>query len=300
MCKKTRAKTEHATCKTRSRSKQLTLKVLATRSIVKGTMPVTPQTPPEQETRLRVSLIHMKVRSALKANLEAASTAVYKAAEKNPAFIALPEYFSVPNNMEHFDSAEEISKETCKETLRFLANTSKELPNIYLLGGTVLEEENGAFYNTSTLWRNGTLIGKYHKRNPINAEVKAGVSRGDKPAVFATDYCKVGMLVCADMFDPATVKAVVDLGAELVFLPVAAMGTHPHVKGHPLTEKLATDNGVYVVKVGNVSSNARGGRSAFITPWGIEQEATDAVEDSVMTIDFDMQKLREYRKALKN
>jgi len=88
------------------------------------------------------------------------------------------------------------------------------------------------------------------------------------------------------------------LGAELVFLPVAAMGTHPHVTGHPLTEKLATENGIYVVKVGNVSSNARGGRSAFITPWGVEKEVSDALEDSVMTKDFDMQKLREYRKTL--
>jgi omega-amidase len=247
---------------------------------------------------LKISLIHMKVRGSLKDNLEAAATAVHKAASNKPAFIALPEYFSVPNNMEHFDSAEKISRETYKETMKFLAEISKELPDIYLLGGTVLEEDDGTFYNTSTLWQNGMLVGKYRKRNPISAELKAGVSRGDKPAVFTTDYCKVGMLVCADMFDPPTIKAVVDLGAELVFLPVAAMGTHPHVKGHPLTEKLATDNGIYVVKVGNVSSNARGGRSAFITPWGIEQEATDTVKDSIMTINFNMQKLRDYRKNL--
>jgi predicted amidohydrolase len=248
---------------------------------------------------LKVSLIHMKVRNSLKGNLEAAATAVHKAAEQKPAFIALPEYFSVPNNMEQFTSAEKISKETCAETIRFLAETSKELPEIYILGGTVLEEDHGKFYNTSTLWRNGSIIGKYRKRNPINAELRAGVSRGDKPAVYTTEHCKVGMLICADMFDPPTIKGVVYLGAELVFLPVAAMGTHPHVTGHPLTEKLATENGIYVVKVGNVSSSARGGRSAFITPWGIEQEASDAVEDAVMTIDFDMQKLREYRKSLK-
>jgi predicted amidohydrolase len=241
----------------------------------------------------------MKVRSSLKANLKAASTAVHKAASQKPAFIALPEYFSVPNNMEHFTSAEKISQETYEETMKFLADTSKTLQGIYLLGGTVLEEASGKFYNTSTLWHNGTLIGKYRKRNPISAELKAGVSRGDMPAAFTTEHCVVGMLVCADMFDPPTIKAVVDLGAELVFLPVAAMGTHPHVKGHPLTEKLATENGIYVVKVGNVSSNARGGRSAFITPRGIEQEASDAVKDSVMTMDFDMQKLREYRKSLK-
>jgi predicted amidohydrolase len=210
----------------------------------------------------------MKVRSTLQGSLEAAATAIRKAAQQKPAFIALPEYFSVPNNMEHFDSAEKISRETYRETMKFLGEISKELDGIYLLGGTVLEEADGKFYNTSTLWRNGVLLGKYWKRNPINAELQAGVSRGDKPAVFATDYCKVGMLVCADMFDP-------------------------------LTEKLATDNGIYVVKVGNVSSNARGGRSAFITPWGIEQEATDTVKDSVMTTNFNMQKLREYRKTLK-
>ena len=252
-----------------------------------------------QVNSLKVSLIHMKVRNSLKGSLEAAATAVREAASQKPVFIALPEYFSVPNNMEQFTSAEKISKETYEETMKFLAEISKKFPNIYILGGTVLEEEHSKFYNTSTLWRNGTLIEKYRKRNPINAELRAGVSRGNKPAVYTTDHCTVGMLVCADMFDPPTIKGVVDLGAELVFLPVAAMGTHPHVTGHPLTEKLATDNGIYVVKVGNVSTSARGGRSAFITPWGIEQEASDAVEDAVMSIDFDMQKLRKYRKSLK-
>ena len=77
------------------------------------------------------------------------------------------------------------------------------------------------------------------------------------------------------------------------------MGSHPHVKGHPLTEKLAAESGIYVVKVGNVSSNARGGRSAFITPWGIEQEVSDALEDSVITSNLDLQRLDEYRKMLK-
>jgi omega-amidase len=248
--------------------------------------------------QLKVSLIHLRIRNILQENLKAAKQGIQKASKTKPQFIALPEYFSVPNSMEDFTSAQRISQETMIETLNFLTQISKEHPEIYILGGTVLEEENTKYYNTSTLWRNGKLIGKYHKKNPIEIELKAGVSKGDKPAVFNTDFCKVGMLVCADMFDPPTIKQVVDLGAELVFLPVAAMGTHPSVKGHPLTEKLATENGIYVVKVGNVSSSARGGRSAFITPWGIEQEVSDAIEDSVITTNFDMQKLREYRKNL--
>jgi len=247
---------------------------------------------------LKVSLVHMKVRPNLKSNLSAAERGIQEAAKQKPAFIVLPEYFSVPNNMEQFNNAQSISKETYLPTIHFLKQTSQEHPEVYLVGGTVLEEDNGKFYNTTTMWKGGTLVGSYRKRNPIVAELRAGVSKGDQPAVFSTEHCKVGMLICADMFDPPTIKEVVDLGAELVFLPVAAMGTHPHVKGHPLTEKLATENGIYVVKVGNVSSNARGGRSVFITPWGIEQEVSDAVEDSVITTDLDMQKLREYRQNL--
>jgi omega-amidase len=241
----------------------------------------------------------MKVRSDFNENLTAAKQGIQKAAQQKPAFIALPEYFSVPNNMEQFTSAKTISTDTFKTTYDFLGRVSKEVPDSYLMGGTILEEENGKFYNTSTLWRNGTLIGKYRKRNPIKAELDAGVSRGDKPVVFNTEHCKVGMLVCADMFCRVTIKEVADLGAELVFLPVAAMGTHPTVNGHPLTFRLAYENGIYLVKIGNVSSNARGGRSAFITPWGIEQEVSDALEDSVLTKDFDMQRLREYRITLK-
>lgn len=248
---------------------------------------------------MKVSLIHLRIRNNLQDNLCAAKEGIYKAATQDPQFIALPEYFSVPNSMAEFIDAAKISHETCQATLNMLTEVSKKLPEIYLLGGTILEEEKGNFYNTSTLWRNGQLIGKYHKRNPIAVEIEAGVNRGNEPAVFTTEFCKVGMLVCADMFDPSTIEAVVNLGAEIVFLPVAAMGTHPNVKGHPLTEKLATENGIYVIKVGNVSSSARGGRSAFITPWGINGEVTDAIEDSVITTNFDMQKLRNYRKTLK-
>lgn len=248
---------------------------------------------------MKVSLIHLRIRNSLQNNLEAASNGVREAAKQKPAFITLPEYFSIPDSMEHFTSAKETSRKTYKSTMDFLCKISAEQPEIYLVGGSVLEEDTNAFYNTSTLWKDGELVGKYRKRNPIAVELKAGVSKGTQPAVFTTEHCKVGLIICADMFDLPTVKAVVDLGAELVFLPVAAMGTHPDVKGHPLTEKLAAENGVFVVKVGNVSSSVRGGRSAIIAPWGIIKEVTDAPKDTVITADLDFSRLREYRKSLK-
>ncbi len=240
----------------------------------------------------------MKVRNSLENNLKAAEAAIRKAAKQKPALIALPEYFTVPGCMEDFTSAQSVSKETCIETLNFLEEISKQIPDIYLLGGTVLEEDSGKYYNTSTLWKNGSLLAKYKKINPIKAEIKAGVAKGARPVVVNTEIGKIGLLVCADMFDADLVKQTANLGAEIISLPVAAMGTHPSVKGHPLTEKVALDNGLFVLKVGNVCSSMRGGRSAIIAPWGILGEVSDAPEDSILTADLDMQRLREYRRKL--
>ncbi len=247
---------------------------------------------------MKVSILHMGIRTNIENNLLAAKKAVRKASKEKPAIIALPEYFTVPNCMANFTDALEISSETCNKTLDFLQSISLEIGNIYLLGGTVLQEEFGKFYNTSTLWRNGELLAKYKKNNPIEAEIKAGVSRGTQPVVIDTDVGKIGLIVCADTFDPTLVKRIAQMGVEILSLPVAAMGTHPAVKGHPLTEAIARDYGLFILKVGNVSSNMRGGRSALIAPWGILGEVSDAVEDSVLTAELNMEQLREYRKKL--
>jgi predicted amidohydrolase len=200
--------------------------------------------------------------------------------------------------MGDFTDAKKISEETCQKTLDFLEKISAELDDIYLLGGSVLEEFNGKYYNTSTLWKNGSLLAKYKKINPIAAEIKAGVAKGTTPVVIDTEIGKIGLLVCADTFDPALIKQTANLGAEIISLPVAAMGTHPTVKGHPLTEQIARDYGLFILKVGNVCSSMRGGRSAIIAPWGILGEVTDAPEDSILTRELDMARLREYRKKL--
>jgi omega-amidase len=247
---------------------------------------------------MKVSILHMEIRNTLKDNLTASKTAVLKSAEQKPAIIALPEYFTVPNCMADFTDAPKISHETSTKTIQVLQEVSKTIGEIYLLGGTVLQEDKGKYYNTSTLWKNGQLIAKYKKINPIKAEIAAGVARGSQPLVVETDLGKIGMIVCADSFDPNLVKKVASLGAEIVSLPVAAMGTHPVVKGHPLTEGIAREYGLFVLKVGNVCSNMRGGRSAIIAPWGLLGEVSDAPEDSVLTAELDMHRLKEYRKKI--
>jgi predicted amidohydrolase len=246
----------------------------------------------------KVSILHMKIRLSLQENIDAAKTAVQAAARQKPSLISLPEYFTVPNCMADFTDAAKISQATCQETLIFLQNASKKLGNIYLLGGSVLQKDGDKYFNTSTLWRNGELLAKYKKINPIAAEVKAGVAKGNQPTVVDTELGRLGLLVCADTFDLDLVKCIANMGAEIISLPVAAMGTHPTVKGHPLTEGIARDYGLFILKVGNVCSSMRGGRSAIIAPWGILGEVTDAPEDEILTRDLDIPRLKDYRVKL--
>jgi omega-amidase len=248
---------------------------------------------------MKVSLLHMEIRGTLEDNLKAAKIAVLKAAKQKPSLIALPEYFTVPNCMTDFTDAPKISNQTAAKTIDFLIEISKIIGDIYLLGGTVLEKDHNKYYNTSTLWRNGKLLAKYKKISPIKAEIDAGVAKGSTPIVIDTELGKLGMIVCADTFNPEVVNAIAALGAEIVSLPVAAMGTHPAVQGHPLTVGIAQNFGIYILKVGNVCSNMRGGRSAIIAPWGVLGEVTDSLDDSILSADLDMKMLRDYRAQLR-
>lgn len=247
---------------------------------------------------MKISLIHMKTRNSMKEGLSAARKKIREAANQEPNFIALPEYFSVPGFIENFSSAEEIFEKTYNPTVKFLQSVSAEFPNIYIVGGTLIEKSQNTFFNTCMIWRNAKLLGSYRKRNLINMEIKMGIDRGEKPFVIETEFGKVGILICADIFDADAVKQTVSLGAETIFLPVASLSTHPNVKGHPLSEKIASENGVFIVKVGNIRSGAKGGRSAIIAPWGVIEEAEETRSDKVLTADLDMKRLRCYREEI--
>jgi predicted amidohydrolase len=244
---------------------------------------------------MRISLIHMKTRDLTEEVFQAAWEKIHEAAEQKPNFIALPEYFSVPSFIEKFSSASEIFEKTYTPTVEFLRKVSAKLPGIYIVGGTFIEKSQNAFFNICTIWRDGRLLGSYRKRNPVGVETKMGVGKGDKPFVLSTEFGNIGLLICADIFDAEAVKQTISLGAETIFLPVASLSTHPDVKGHPLSEKIASENGVFIAKIGNVRSNTWGGRTAVIAPWGVIKEAPLTLSDFALTVDLDMQRLRAYR-----
>lgn len=238
----------------------------------------------------------MQVSDSPEKNLETAEQMLYKAADLGSKFICLPEYFSMPSNIEDSEHIEDIADATHDQTVKLLKQISKEV-DAYIVGGTLFERFRGKYYNTCLFLKHGEIMGKYRKMHLTAWEKKAGLNVGSTHHIFETEYCRTGILICADVFYPRTVRKLASLGAEVIFLPVSASRTHPYVQGHPLTIKRAQDNKVFILKNGNTRSNSRGGNSAIISPWGILNQAKDEINTKIISADLDIKKLREYRRS---
>lgn len=230
-------------------------------------------------------------------NLKTAEKMMYKAANEDTKFICLPEYFAFPANIEDKNRIEDTVKEIHDPAVQLLTRVSNDI-DAYIVGGTIFEKYRGKLYNTCLFLRHGKILGKFRKMHLTEWEKKVGLNVGRTFRVFETEYCRTGILICADVFYPKTVKRLASLGAEVIFLPVSASRTHPEVKGHPLTEKRAKDNRVFILKNGNTRSNSRGGNSAIISPWGILNQAKDEMNTKIVSADLNITKLRNYRKTI--
>lgn len=243
---------------------------------------------------MQVSLVHMQISESPEKNLETAEKMLYKAAESGSKFICLPEYFPFPASVEDNDQIEEIAEATRNPVVKLLKRVSKDV-DAYIVGGTVFEKFRGNYYNTCLFLRYGKILGKFRKMHLTDWEKRVGLHVGSTFKVFETEFCKVGILICADVFYPRTVRRLATLGAEVIFLPVSASRTHPYVKGHPLTSKRAENNKVFILKNGNTRSKSRGGNSAIISPWGMLSQAKDEMNTKIISADLDIDKLRKLR-----
>jgi predicted amidohydrolase len=239
----------------------------------------------------------MQISDSPKNNLETAEQMLYKAADADSKFICLPEYFSMPSNIEDIKDINRIVDETHEPTVQLLKRVSDEV-DAYIVGGTLFEKFRGKYYNTCLFLRHGEILGKYRKMHLTEWEKEAGLNVGSTFRIFETEFCKAGILICADLFYSRTVRRLASLGAEVIFLPVSASKTHPHVQGHPLTSGRAQDNKVFILKNGNTRSNSRGGNSAIISPWGILNQARDEKNTKIISADLDMTKLRDCRSTV--
>ena len=109
---------------------------------------------------------------------------------------------------------------------------------------SMVERDGRDLFNTGVLIdRTGRIAGKYRKVQLPFEEVSRGIAPGSGFPVFATEFGKVGMLICHDASFPEAARELALNGAELILMPIWG-GREALVRAR------AIENGVYVVTSG--------------------------------------------------
>jgi predicted amidohydrolase len=130
--------------------------------------------------------------------------------------IVLPEGITVVGTKQtYLDVAERVPG----ADTAFLATLARE-KKAYLAAG-IYERDGDVVYNTSVLLdREGRLVGKYRKVYLPREELEGGITPGDSYPVFETDFGRVGMMICYDVFFPDPARALAAQGADIILMPI--------------------------------------------------------------------------------
>ena len=192
--------------------------------------------PAERPKRpVRLATIYCRPRNSKspEASVEAFARLVRQAASQKPDFICLPEGITIIGTGKSYIEVAEPAPGPTTEKLGVLARES----NAYLVAG-IYERVGPTVYNTAVLiGRDGRLIGGYRKAALPNEEIAGGITPGEEFPVFETEFGKVGLMICWDVFFPEPARALAAQGAEIVFLPIWG-GNADLIKARPIENQV--------------------------------------------------------------
>lgn len=257
-------------------------------------------------SKFRLAVVQLQV-SAVKAdNLSRAQRLVKEAAEQGGKVVLLPECFNSPYGTGFFSTyAERIPG----ESTQLLSEAAKE-NKVYLVGGSIPEEEDGKLYNTCTVFGpDGQLLVKHRKIHLFDIDVPGKIrfqesetlSPGDSLSVFDTPFCRVGVGICYDMRFAELAQLYSRKGCQLLVYPGAFNMTTGPAHWELLQRGRALDNQVYVATASPArdegASYVAWGHSTVVNPWG-EVISKAGADETIIYADIDLQYLADIRQQI--
>lgn len=172
--------------------------------------------PATRQVKVATVNLHPQKTGAKAASLDRFASLVRSEVAAGTDLILLPEGISlVGTGLKYGDVAAAVPG----PDTAFLAELAKE-KKAYIVAG-LMEREGKALYNTTVLiGRDGKYLGKYRKVYLPREELEGGITPGDSYPVFDTDFGRIGIMVCYDVFFPDPARALATQGAELILLPI--------------------------------------------------------------------------------
>ena len=192
--------------------------------------------------KVRVASIYYRpsgTRSGLDSVQQAGHYAEQVAATNHPDVMVLGELLNSLGAPGTFDTNAETVPGPSTDFMAGIARAN----HVNLVFGMV-ERVGDVLFNTAVLIdRNGNIAGKYHKVQLPISDAAAGLMPGDSVPVFDTDFGKVALLICQDIWFPEPAREAALKGAELLIVPIWGGKTS-------LVHARAVENGIYLAASG--------------------------------------------------
>ncbi|ELK36876.1 Omega-amidase NIT2 [Myotis davidii] len=251
----------------------------------------------------RLALIQLQVSSIKSDNLTRACGLVRKAAAQGAKIVSLPECFNSPYGTNYFpEYAEKIPGESTQK----LSEVAKEC-SIYLIGGSIPEEDSGKLYNThpgtvSYIPQFADYFFKIDSPRP-KTNFYAWATKFQLHCMCAPKcaYCRVGLGICYDIRFAELAQVYAQRGCQLLVYPGAFNLTTGPAHWELLQRGRAVDNQVYVATASpardDKASYVAWGHSTVVSPWG-EVLAKAGTEETIVYSDIDLEKVAEIRQQI--
>ncbi|XP_061743943.1 omega-amidase NIT2 [Nerophis ophidion] len=257
-------------------------------------------------SKFRMAVIQLQVGSVKADNLSRARRLIDEAAQQGSKVVVLPECFNSPYGTNFFAAyAENIPG----QSTQLLAQAAKH-NNIYLVGGSIPEEDAGKLYNSCVVFGpDGHILLKHRKIHLFDIDIPGKICfqesetlcPGNTLSTFNTPFCKVGVGICYDMRFAELAQLYSRKGCQLLVYPGAFNMTTGPAHWELLQRARALDNQVYVATASPArdpsSSYVAWGHSSVVNPWG-EVMVQAGSEEAVIYADIDLQYLAEVRQQI--
>lgn len=245
---------------------------------------------------MKIGLCQTPVSEDRQKNFRAMQEMVRQAAGEGCQFAVLPEMWNCPYANEMFPRYAEPEG---GETWRLLRDTAREC-GLYLVAGTVPEQDGSAIYNTCYVFDpTGAQIAKHRKVHLFDIDVPGGqcfmesdtFTPGKDYTVFDTPFGRMGVAICFDIRFAELFRILALEGAKLIFVPGAFNMTTGPAHWSLSFRMRALDNQCFMAGCAPArdisASYVAYGHSMVCDPWGDVVAETDE-KPGLLTAEIDL------------
>lgn len=253
-----------------------------------------------EKTKIKIAALQLEsVIGDVDANLEKVRTLLEKGLrELTPNIIILPEVWNVGWDCKEFRANAESFSES--KTIELLKEISKKY-NSYILGGSIIENENNEFFNSCpVISPNGEIIAKYRKNHLFSYyDCNEGfyVKRGENPVIVTINGYKIGLSICYDIRFPEIYRAYRKAGADvLVNMAAWPLGRKKHWLS--LTRARAVENQSYFIaltQTGTLSDGSKNLGHSLIYDYNGEVLDEIINSEGIIYAELDLKPMYEFR-----